>query len=235
MCFWSVSLWLVFEAYNLVLQNWRYVGVEARWAWRWPGYALAFATVLPGLMLTSEVLLALGFWQRRGVPRELGRWQPWSLYMGVAYLVLPLVAPNYAFPLIWLGFIFLLEPFCELFGGESLVRQWAAGERQRHLCLLTAGLLCGLWWEVWNYPAGGKWIYTLPVFNFGRIFEMPVLGYLGFPPFAVECAVMYSFLKILENRFLTTPRRRRWAMVVHLAFWLAMFKAMDTWTVLSFK
>ena len=28
-----------------------------------------------------------------------------------------------------------------------------------------------------------------------KIFEMPVLGYLGFPPFALECYAMYHWLR----------------------------------------
>ncbi len=54
-----------FEAFNLVLHNWGYVAVApALWV-RWGGYALAFATVLPGVLLTAEVLEALGVWKRR--------------------------------------------------------------------------------------------------------------------------------------------------------------------------
>jgi hypothetical protein len=30
-----------------------------------------------------------------------------------------------------------------------------------------------------------------------KIFEMPVLGFLGFPPFAVECWVIYIFVRSL--------------------------------------
>ena len=72
MAFWSVTVWLVFEAFNLVLQNWGYAGVLANPWVRWPGYALAFATVLPGVLLGAEVLAALGAWRgRRGRPREV--------------------------------------------------------------------------------------------------------------------------------------------------------------------
>ena len=38
-------------------------------------------------------------------------------------------------------------------------------------CLLAAGLGCGLWWEAWNYPATAKWVYSLPVANFARVFQ----------------------------------------------------------------
>ena len=48
---WSVTVWLIFEAHNLVLKNWGYVAVVPDGWVRWAGYALAFATVLPGVLL----------------------------------------------------------------------------------------------------------------------------------------------------------------------------------------
>jgi hypothetical protein len=234
--FWSTTVWLVFEALNLVLNNWGYVGViPVGWV-RWSGYALAFATVLPGVLLTAEVLDALGVFQDvKGRHLNLGHWQPVSLLLGVALLVFPLVWPRYTFPLIWGAFFFLLDPFCELMGAPSLIARFAAGERRQHLNLLAAGLICGLWWEAWNWFALSKWVYTLPVLDFWKIFEMPALGFLGFPPFALECAVMYNFLKALDEQVCTTPQRRRHAWLVQLAFWLLMFAALDAWTVISYQ
>uniref|UniRef100_A0A7C3UYG4 Uncharacterized protein n=1 Tax=Desulfobacca acetoxidans TaxID=60893 RepID=A0A7C3UYG4_9BACT len=234
LAFFSVTVWLVFEALNLWLLNWRYVGVEPRIWLRWPGYALAFATVLPGILFTSEVLEALGLGANLRRPRPIyANWQPLWLLLGSASLVLPLVAPRYAFPLIWVAFFFLLDPFLDLLTGDSLTRRFLAGERQRHLCLMAAGLLCGLWWELWNYPGPVKWVYTLPVLNFGKVFEMPVLGYLGFLPFALEGAVMYEFLQLLDQR-LTGTRCRILFYVGQTVFWLAMFFALDVRTVMSF-
>jgi len=233
---WSVTFWLLFEAFNLYLHNWRYSGLIPQWWLRWPGYLVAFATVLPGILITARVLAALGAWARtRGRPRRLGAWQPVSLILGTALLVLPLIFPRYAFGLIWVAFIFLFDPLSQLLGGPSLIAQGAKGERQEILCLLTAGLICGLWWEMWNFPAWAKWVYALPVLNFWKVFEMPLLGYLGFLPFALECAVMYNFFKALEDRVLVTPRRWRWAYAVQIAFWLIMFAALDAWTVISFQ
>jgi len=235
-CGWSVTFWLVFEALNLVLHNWRYAGMLPRWWLRWPGYALAFATVLPGILLTARVLTALGAWKgARGRSRNWTAWPPLSLILGVLCLILPLYLPRYAFPLIWLAFFFILDPVNTFMGGKSLTRRWLAGERQETFCLLAAGLICGIWWEAWNYPALSKWVYVLPVLNFGKIFEMPVLGYLGFLPFALEAAVMYNFGKALEDRVLTSPGRRRLAWLVQLAFWLVMFAALDAWTVISYQ
>jgi len=233
MAFFSVTIWLIFEVFNLWLLNWRYVGLDPR-AWlRWPGYVLAYATVLPGVLLTAEVLAALGVAaDLKGKARRVGRWQPPFLLIGVALLVLPFLAPHYAFPLIWLGFFFLLDPLVDLMSGNSLTRRLVAGERQRHLCLVLAGLLCGLWWELWNYPSLSKWVYTLPVLNFGKIFEMPVLGYLGFVPFALECAIMYRFLTLVDDRLSGVPRV--FFYLAQVAFWFMLFAALDVRTVLSF-
>lgn len=235
-CGWSVTIWLVFEAFNLILHNWRYVGLVPDWRLRWPGYVLAFATVGPGILLAARVLQALGAWRSaQGRPRYLGTWQPPVLLAGVALLILPLIQPKYAFPLIWVAPILLLDPCCELLGGPSLIARWLAGERREHLCLVTAGLLCGVWWELWNYPAVAKWVYSLPILNFGKIFEMPALGYLGFLPFALEVAVLYNFFQALDDRVLTTTRARRLAWMLQGAFWILMFWAIDTWTVISFR
>jgi len=236
MFFWSTTVWLVFEAINLFLKNWGYIAVTPIWWIRWGGYALAFATVLPGVLLTAEVIEALGaFHGVKGRGFNPGSWQPVSLLVGVAFLVLPLVFPGYAFPLVWGAFFFLLDPFCDLLGAPALISRFAAGERREHLCLMAAGLVCGLWWEAWNYAAVTKWVYTLPVLNCWKVFEMPLPGYLGFPPFALEAAVMYNFLQALDERVLTTARQRRNAYIVIWVFWLVMFMAMDAWTVISYQ
>jgi hypothetical protein len=231
---WSVTVWLIFEALNLWLKNWAYAGVTPIWWVRWPGYALAFATVLPGILLTARLLQALGAWGGiRGRPRRLGfAWQPVSLLVGTVFLALPLAFPRYAFPLVWLAFFFLLDPCCSLLRAKSLIESFLEGERREHLALLAAGLLCGLWWEAWNYPATSRWVYVLPVLNFWKVFEMPLLGYLGFPPFALEAAVMVNFLAAWEARL--TPKGRQRFYLLQMIFWLAMFAALDRLTVISF-
>ncbi len=61
--------------------------------------------------------------------------------------------------------------------------------------LSTSGLICGVLWEFWNYWARSKWHYAVPIMEHVKIFEMPVPGYLGFPPFALECFTMYIFVR----------------------------------------
>jgi hypothetical protein len=57
-----------------------------------------------------------------------------------------------------------------------------------------AGFIAGGLWEFFNYWAQVKWIYTVPFFEELKLFEMPLAGFLGFPPFAVECALVYRLL-----------------------------------------
>jgi hypothetical protein len=37
----------------------------------------------------------------------------------------------------------------------------------------------------------------VPIFPQWRVFEMPLAGYLGFPPFALEAFAMYHFVRPL--------------------------------------
>ncbi len=232
----SVTCWLIFELINFSLGNWHYLGVSQPLFWRWLVYGLSFATVLPGVFQTRDLLASFGvFAHVRGPARDPGTaWLAPATIAGLVMLVLPFLWPRYTFPLPWLAFIFLLDPLCYVGGGTSLWADWCRGDRREVYLLLLAGLICGFFWESWNYWAKAKWIYTLPYLHFGKVFEMPVLGYLGFAPFAVECAVMYNFLNILEKTWLTSPRARQRLLVGQLIFWLLMFAAIDRWTVLAF-
>jgi hypothetical protein len=98
---------------------------------------------------------------------------------------------------VWIGMVFLLDPINYLNRRYSLLRDWADGNLHTLLQLFLSGLIAGGLWEFWNFWATAKWIYTVPIMGDIKIFEMPVLGYLGFPAFAVEIMVMWESVKIL--------------------------------------
>lgn len=193
----SIPLWLVFEAYNLRLQNWTYVGVPKGW---WPamlGYAWSFATIWPGIFETADLLEALG-WFRPARPISISRNAERTLVIiGALLLVLPLVLPRhlarYLFGLVWIGFALLLDPLNHWRGRASILGDFSSGRRGRLYSLLLSGWICGWLWEFWNFWATAKWHYIFPIFQGWKIFEMPAPGFFGFPPFAIECFVMYSF------------------------------------------
>ena len=195
----SVPLWVVFEMYNKYsIQNWYYLGLPEFLPLRYVGYVWSFATITPAIFETGDLVSSLR--DRRAPERradELVR-QPlgplaWaSVVAGAVMLIVPIVYPSpYLAAPIWLGFIFLLDPLNARAGSEAILTDLRDGDAGRLVNLLLAGLICGIVWEFWNYWAGTKWIYAVPILPEWRIFEMPVLGYGGFPPFAVECFTMY--------------------------------------------
>jgi hypothetical protein len=117
------------------------------------------------------------------------------MMLGAALLVIPILAPRhigmYLFALVWLGFLFLLEPINHRLLLPSFTNDLARGCRGRLYSFLIAGWICGWLWEFWNYWAGAKWVYTFPILQHWKIFEMPVPGYLAYPVFALECFAMY--------------------------------------------
>ncbi len=119
--------------------------------------------------------------------------------------VVPAWVAAYLAAPVWLGFIFLLDPINDALGFESLSRDLRRGSTARLVNLLLSGLLCGVLWEFWNYWSRSKWHYTVPIMQNHKMFEMPLPGYLGFPPFALECFTMYVFVRGLLGRF-TSPR-----------------------------
>ena len=121
--------------------------------------------------------------------------------VGAAMLLWPIVWPSpYLAAPVWLGFIFLLDPVNARAGQPSLMGDLANGRYERLVNLVLSGFLCGILWEFWNYWAGAKWHYTVPIMENLKIFEMPVPGYFGFPAFALECFTMYVYLRTLVVR-----------------------------------
>jgi hypothetical protein len=199
----SVAFWLIFEVYNLHLDNWTYVGLPAR---RWEAMAgalIAYATIMPGLFLTAELIATLGVFARFRIPsfHPSHRLLYTLLLLGFICLMAPVLVPRqiarYLFALVWIGFILLFEPILYTSGGDSLLRDLAGGRLHRILSLVAAGYICGGLWEFWNYWATAKWIYNVPFTEDVRVFEMPLAGFLGFGPFAWEYAAMYATVRLL--------------------------------------
>ena len=216
----SDIFWFMFEGYNLHLRNWAYVNLPANMVKRMGGFIWAFATVYPGVLMTSAVLDELGAFRKAtfGRKRESGNVLtiPHGLHivligLGFIFCAVPLLVPaeiaKYLFVFVWVGFFLLLDSFNYRKQQSSLLRAFEQGSVQKLLSLFAAGLICGVLWEFWNYWAGTKWVYTLPYFSEPKIFEMPLYGFLGFPAFAVECYVMWHF----AQRFLPESWRDKFS------------------------
>jgi hypothetical protein len=209
---WSVSCWLVFELYNLHLESWMYSGLPQNLPTRVLGYVWSFATIFPAILETAD-LFQPAFQKVVMKPVFVSdKVLYFLIVIGGLCLIIPLLfshsTAGYFIGFVWLGFAFLLEPVNHLRGGRSLFVFFERGELKQVLSLLVAGLVCGILWEFWNYWAEARWVYKLPFSWAGpKIFEMPLLGYLGFLPFAVECHSMQNYLmtSLQRTKLLAIP------------------------------
>jgi hypothetical protein len=214
----SIGSWWLFELYNAprfwksdLELWWHYHNLEPNLWLRRLGYDWAFATITPALLETAQFFQVTIFKQdrvrsptvREGNLRErpsltVGPLTPILIAIGAIGVIVPLVYPNEWFaPVVWLSFILLVDPINAQLRLPSIAGDLALGNWSRLLSLLASGFLCGFLWEFWNYWALSKWTYTVPYLGNIKIFEMPVLGFLGFPPFAVECWAIYILVRWL--------------------------------------
>jgi hypothetical protein len=231
----SIPVWLVFELFNLRLQNWSYHNLPSELPLRWLGYVLAFASVIPALLEFSMLFQTLLRGKRIPfVPLNTTKVTLNGLtLLGFLLLTSCIAFPHLFFPFVWLGFIFLLDPVNFRVGSDSLLADAKRRQGNRILSWLLAGFAAGLFWEALNYWAGSHWEYSIPYLNFGRIFQMPVFGYGGFLPFALEIFAMCSFLKFIRKNIRAKPALKLAAVVFILVFSAFSFYLIDAFTLVQ--
>jgi len=198
----SALFWFLFEFANITTNNWAYSGTDGIGSIRMKtlfGF-LSFATVLPAIFETVELLRSLKLFEHKKLHKKYKITKKtihimWIL--GIISFIAPVLLPKFAFPLIWLSFFFILDPINYLHNQPSILGFIKKGDISVPLSLASAGIIVGFFWEFWNYWAIPKWTYSVPYVGFLKIFEMPVLGYLGYIPFAFELYAMYFFVRSL--------------------------------------
>lgn len=193
----SALFWWLFEYLNRFVQNWYYLGIGSLTPPEYFLFAtLPFSTVLPAVMGTFQLLatyprLYTGLTDFFVMPRINSR------YVAVVAFTLSAAGlagiglwPDYLFPLLWLAPLGVLASLQALAGRTSLFADLVRGDWRRIVLLALSALVCGFFWEMWNFYSLAKWVYAVPFVNRFHIFEMPVLGYAGYLPFGLECAVI---------------------------------------------
>jgi hypothetical protein len=206
----SAPAWWLFEAINLRTGNWEYLGRDEFSA---IGYALmatvAFSTVIPAVFGAAELVRSYAWVDRFAAVRPLpeGRFGPIAqAAAGATMLALLLVWPRECFPLVWVSLWLLLEPLNDRLGARTLIGPLRRGDARPLVALATGALLCGVFWEMWNFASFPKWIYHIPYVGFGKVFEMPVLGYGGYVPFAWELFALYQLVARVFGLDASMPR-----------------------------
>jgi hypothetical protein len=205
LCVISIGSWLIFEWYNVYLTNWSYLNLPDNIWVRYSGYAWAFATISPGMFLIYQTLDDWVPGEALETPPRLpdAVFYPFVIF-GLACLVVPAIWPStYMTPLVWMGFAFFLDPINGRLGGRSILSEFFTGHFRSMPLFFLAGLIAGFLWEFWNYWAISKWEYDVPYWGHIKLFEMPVLGFLGFMPFIIESFAIYTIVRRLipfENK-----------------------------------
>jgi len=241
--FWSAIVWYFYELLNFRLVNWYYINVHPTAVERWIATTIAFATVLPAVFVSEKILDGLGVASRT-------RWKPLHVsprflrnmqLIGGAMMALVLAWPKYFFPLVWGASMLIVEASVYRRARDrSLLADLERGEPGRLLRLLLGGAAIGLLWEALNIRARTKWIYTVPGLEDVKLFEMPVLGFFGFPPFAVECFILWQAIVAAGiavprygQRFPASATRRAAAVIAAFAFSVLVLTGMEFMTFSS--
>ncbi len=199
----SMLAWWIFEFVNIPLKNWSYSGGETFSIWMNLMGSVSFATVLPALFETFELIRSVHLFDGKKLARKhkiTKNFLHLVVGLGIAFFAAPILLPKFAFPLVWLSFFFILDPINYLHKQPSIIGHLKDGKLAIPLSLLLAGIILGFLWEFWNYWAAVKWTYDIPFVGFFKIFEMPVMGYLGYFPFSFELYAMYWFVRSLFIR-----------------------------------
>jgi len=194
----SAIFWWFYELLNIFVQNWRYEGVGEP---VWLMFTLAFSTVLPAVLETSDLLSSFSFFNRFKFKMKItSRKISFFVLIGLLCLILPFVLPIYTYPLVWVSMFFLLDPINYLNKGTSILAEFKKGKAKLFLTLMFGSLICGFLWEFWNYWAPAKWYYDVPFVGMWKIFEMPILGFLGYLPFGLSLFALYQFTLTLMEK-----------------------------------
>lgn len=198
----SAFFWWFFEYLNRFVQNWIYVGPDYS-AWEYVFYAtIPFSTVLPAVLSLREWLISAP--TIRGAYSDF-RGRRWALRRDAVFMTLLVAAaglagigiwPSHLFPLLWISPLLMGVSIQTLFGeAHVLSNALETGDWREAVSSALAALICGWFWEMWNFYSLSKWQYHIPLVDRFEIFEMPILGYAGYLPFGITCAFVAGMLE----------------------------------------
>lgn len=200
----SIPSWWLFEAINERAHYWTYTHQEefsdlAYFLWA----SLSFSTVLPAIFGTAEWIGTFRWLQHLGKGPRIPRYPLTIVGMflvGIILLTAVFVWPAYSMIFLWLSLYFILDPINYWLGNRTLIQNTAYCDWREVVALCVSSLFCGFLWEMWNFYASPKWLYTIPYLDAWHIFEMPLPGYLGYLPFSLELFALFHLLVSGKSR-----------------------------------
>jgi hypothetical protein len=198
----SAVFWWYFEFLNQFVKNWYYVNEETLSRVEYFLFAtLPFATVLPAVTGTRDLLRTFPYLYaglddfikvKIKYPTRTGYAAALSAVTGLTFIGL---WPDYMFPMLWIGPLVLLASVILVIRGGNVLPDLAQGDWRNIYLLALSAVVCGFFWEMWNFYSLTRWEYAVPLVDRFRIFEMPVLGYAGYLPFGLQCGLAAWLVK----------------------------------------
>ncbi len=198
----SAAFWWFFEYLNRFVQNWHYIGLahSGGWAYFWQS-TLPFSTVLPAVLSTRDCLasfpqLSAGLSHALPIrvdrPRTVAALALVAAGLGLAGIG---VWPEHLYPLVWLAPLLIITSLQVISGQRTIFYPLSEGDWRDLWLAALAALICGFFWELWNYKSLAHWEYSIPYVDRFAIFNMPLLGYAGYLPFGLECLAVASLIE----------------------------------------
>jgi hypothetical protein len=196
----SAIFWWTFEYYNRFVQNWIYLGSDVGVLEYFIHATVCFSTVLPAVFSTVVLLETFPGLQARMRGPRLKFKSPvtlaWAVLLVcvVAFLMVG-VLPRELYPLLWTGPLLTWLALSFLAGEPEDLGGLGERDWRRVWSWALAALVCGFFWEMWNFQSLVKWIYQVPHLHGALVFEMPLAGFAGYLPFGLECAVVTAMVR----------------------------------------
>jgi hypothetical protein len=200
----SAPAWWLFEILNWRTQNWEYLGSRVFSDFEYILLCtLNFSTVMPAVFETAEWVSSFQWTKRFASGSRIFptfKVTFGMLLLGLGMLGLTLAWPKYCYPFLWGSLVLTLEPINVWLKRQHFLEYLKQGDWRPVVSLSLGALICGFFWELWNYYSYPKWVYHTPGTEFLHIFEMPLLGYLGYLPFAWELFALRNLVWVNAPR-----------------------------------
>jgi len=177
------------------VQNWYYIGVKFEAVEYFLYATLSFSTVLPAVASMHACL--------KSYIGDLAQYHSWIkvhirypkilswcvlVIAGLGLSCIGLLS-DYLFPLLWISPLLIVVCLQTILNESHILSDLARGDWTKIVLFPLAALACGFFWEMWNFYSLAKWQYSIPFVHRFQVFEMPILGYAGYLPFGLECAI----------------------------------------------
>ena len=198
----SAGFWWFFEYLNRFVQNWYYVNSNFGALEYFMFATMSFSTVLPAVLSMKE--LVLSFSKINGIYGEFIKVKGINS-RPLAFIVLVASClslygiglwPDFLFPFLWIAPLLIITCLQSLLGMPNIFIDLYHGRWTDIISVSLAAIICGWFWEMWNYWSFAKWEYSIPFVGRFHVFEMPILGYAGYLPFGIECLVVARMIEV---------------------------------------